>query len=269
MTGQHGYPRPQLRRSEWRSLNGAWDFALDPDGRRQAPAEILWNERIVVPFSPEVPASGVGETGFFTACWYRCCFEAPVLAPGERLILHFGAVDHVAMVWINDTLAGRHEGGYTPFSVDATPYLSPSGQQTIVVRAEDDPHDLAKPRGKQDWVREPHSIWYHRTTGIWQTVWLERLPATAIASLRWTANLERWEIGLEATLDGAPRTDLRVRVRLHHGERLLADDCYAVITSEVHRRIALSDPGIDDYRCDLLWDPGRPTLFEASIELLV
>ena len=142
-----------------------------------------------------------------------------------------------------------------------------SGPQTIVVRADDDPHDLAKPRGKQDWQLQPHSIWYPRTTGIWQTVWLERVPATWIGSVRWTPNVERWEIGFEARLDGERREGLRLNVKLCAGDQLLADDTYAVVAGEVHRRIALSDPGIDDYRNELLWSPATPTLIHAELKL--
>jgi hypothetical protein len=136
------------------------------------------------------------------------------------------------------------------------------------VRCYDDPHDLAKPRGKQDWLLEPHSIWYPRTTGIWQTVWMERVPSTRIDSVRWTPNLERWEIDLDVHLDGERRDDLRLRVELYAGDQLLADDTYAVISGEVRRRIALSDPGIDDYRNELLWNPSTPTLIQAQLQLL-
>ena len=135
------------------------------------------------------------------------------------------------------------------------------------MRAEDDPHDLSKPRGKQDWQLHPHSIWYPRTTGIWQTVWLERVPATCIGSVRWTPNVERWEIGFEARLDGERRDGLRLNVKLCAGDQLLADDTYAVVAGEVHRRIALSDPGIDDYRNELLWSPATPTLIDAELKL--
>ena len=172
----HGYPRPQLERREWTSLNGPWDFALDRHTRWRNPAEVDWTDRIEVPFSPETAASGIGDTGFYRACWYRRVFEPPPLKNGDRLLLHFGAVDYAARVWINGSPAARHEGGYTPFSVDLTPFLDAEGPQTIVVRAQDEPGDLAKPRGKQDWKLEPHGIWYPRTTGIWQTVWLERVP---------------------------------------------------------------------------------------------
>jgi beta-galactosidase/beta-glucuronidase len=136
-----------------------------------------------------------------------------------------------------------------------------------VVRAEDDPADLAKPRGKQDWQLEPHSIWYPRTTGIWQSVWLERVPALRIASVRWTPNLARWELGLEVQVEGAARGPVRLAVRLGARGMVLADDSYAVVHGEVHRRIALSDPGIDDSRNELLWSPESPTLIDATLEL--
>jgi beta-galactosidase/beta-glucuronidase len=265
---RHGYPRPQLRRADWTPLNGRWDFAIDHDARWLEPAAITWGGAIEVPFAPETPASGVGETGYFAACWYRREIQAPTWQPGERLILHFGAVDFAATVWVNDQLATRHSGGYTPFSADVTALVAPGQAFTVVVRAGDDPHDLAKPRGKQDWLPEPHGIWYPRTTGIWQTVWLERQPATAIAALRWTPDVPGWRIGLRATLEGQARDDLRLRVRLSVGEMLLADDSYAVVRGEVNRQIALSDPGIDDARSRLLWDPRHPTIIAASIQLV-
>lgn len=267
MTGLHEYPRPQLERAGWISLDGEWDFALDPDARWALPSQILWDSRILVPFAPETAASGVHHTGFYKSCWYQRTFQAPHLADGQRLLLHFGAVDYAATVWVNGELAIRHEGGYTPFCVDITDLMDDTDLQTIVVRAEDDPADLSKPRGKQDWQLEPHGIWYYRSTGIWQTVWLEVVPATWIGQVRWTPNLERWEIGFEAWLDGERREGLRLNVKLHVGDTLLADDTYAVIAGEVHRRIALSDPGIDDYRNELLWSPATPTLIEAEFKL--
>jgi len=263
----HAYPRPQLERDEWINLNGPWDFSHDPDARWTSPAQVDWNARITVPFAPETPASGIGNTAFSRACWYRRTFEAPERSGGQRLLLHFGAVDYQTTVWINGTVAMGHEGGYMPFCADITDLLNERGPQTIVVRAEDDPSDLAKPRGKQDWQLEPHSIWYPRTTGIWQTVWLERVPPTWIGSVRWTPNVERWEIGFEAKLDGERRQGLRLKVKLQIGDLLLADDTYAVVAGEVHRRIALSDPGIDDYRNDLLWSPSSPTLAEVQLQL--
>lgn len=264
---EQGYPRPQFRRATWVSLNGTWDFAIDKDATWCAPHDVAFDKKIEVPYSPETPKSGVQDTSFYSAVWYRRMFDRPPLQPRERLMLHFGAVDHSATVWVDGALAGGHEGGYTPFSIDITDFLRGSGPHQVVVRAFDDPADLSKPRGKQDWELEPHSIWYPRTTGIWQTVWLEPVPATRMENIRWTPNLARWELSIEAHVAGDKRENLRLAVKLRAAGNSLANDTYAVVAGEVHRRIALSDPGIDDSRNDLLWSPTTPTLIEAELEL--
>jgi beta-galactosidase/beta-glucuronidase len=182
-------------------------------------------------------------------------------------LLHFGAVDYAARVWVNGQFVADHEGGHTPFKVDITAALNPTGSQRVTVWAQDDPHDLAKPRGKQDWQLEPHSIWYPRTSGIWQTVWAERVPETYIDRIRWTPHFERWEIGFEAFVAGKQQNDIQVKVKLTAGQQRLVNDTYEVLNGEIHRRIALSDPGIDDYRNELLWSPEKPTLIHADIQL--
>ena len=264
----HGYPRPQLRRRDWLSLNGEWDFMLDPSAACALPRDVSWSRKILVPFSPETVRSGIHDLGFYEACWYRRRVAVPALRPGERLLLHFGAVDYAATIWIDGIRACVHEGGYTPFTVDLTNLLSGGPDCEIVVRAEDDPADLAKPRGKQDWQLVPHSIWYPRTTGIWQTVWLERVPATWIGIVRWSSSLERWDIGFEAHISGAWREGLHlgVKLRLEDG-RLVGHDTYTLTSTEVVRRIALSDPGIDDSRNELLWSPSSPTLILVTLQL--
>lgn len=260
------YPRPQLVRDNWTSLNGQWDFAFDDELRFHQPSDpIVFDQAITVPFAPESAASGIGHQGFHRACWYRRRFE---VAPGEgNVILHFGAVDYQARVWINGHLVAEHEGGHTPFWADITGSLTGSGPHTVVVHALDDPHDLAKPRGKQDWLPDPHSIWYPRTTGIWQTVWIERVASTYIQRLRWTPLFENWEIGCEIFAAGVITDDLFVEVKIWHGDSLLADDHYKLIGHEANRKIALSDPGIDDSRNELLWSPERPTLLSAELTL--
>ena len=260
------YPRPQLRRSQWTSLNGEWRFCFDNEMLWEQPRDVPdWPWKINVPFAPESEKSGIGDTDFHPACWYEREFEAP--EQFERVMLHFGAVDYQACVWVNDKLVAKHEGGHTPFSADITSVINKNGPQKLTVYAQDDPEDMEKPRGKQDWRREPHGIWYPRTSGIWQTVWMETLPQTHIESLRWTPHLERWEIGFEAFVNDHVSQDLRVSIRLIHDGVLMVEDNYRVLRGHVHRRIALSDPGIDDYRNDLLWSPERPILLDAEIQL--
>jgi beta-galactosidase/beta-glucuronidase len=172
----------------------------------------------------------------------------------------------------------RHEGGYTPFSIGISDAMTGSGLQEIVVRAHDDPEDLEKPRGKQDWKLEPHSIWYPRTTGIWQTVWIEVVPESHISSVRWTSNLERWELGIEVHVAGTIPPGSRLSIVMRTGGQTLVEDTYSFVSggrgpgslaaSELHRNIALSDPGIDDFRNDLLWSPTKPTIIDIDLELL-
>jgi beta-galactosidase/beta-glucuronidase len=265
--GMHGYPRPQLRRANWESLNGVWDFCLDRGAAFEQPTEVAYDTTIVVPFAPETVASGIGDRGFYKACWYRRSVNIAPAVAGERVLLHFGAVDFEATVWVNGKLAARHTGGYTPFTADVTPYLGDTVDQQIVVRAYDDPHDLQQPRGKQDWKLAPHAIWYPRTTGIWQTVWLERVGRTSIGAIRWSSDVANWEVGCRVTVDGPARDDLRLRVRLHVADEVLAEDEYGLKGTEVDRRIRLTDPGIDDHRNELLWSPQCPTLIQADLEL--
>lgn len=261
------HPQPQMTREAWRSLDGSWEFAYDDEARWRHPSEVAFGRRINVPFPPESPASGVNDPSFHPIVWYR---RRVKLQPNERthrLLLHFGAVDYEARVWCNGQLVTEHRGGHTPFTVEITAALVIDAEQEIVVRACDNPHDLAKPRGKQDWQEDPHEIWYPRTTGIWQTVWLEPVPETYITRLRWIPHLDQWTIGLSVLIDGpAKNCELRVRLASLSGE-LLADDRYTMTHAELSRRIALPDPGIDDYRNRLLWSPENPVLIEADLEL--
>ncbi len=262
------YPRPQLQRSHWLCLNGQWKFTFDDEGKFSQPDNVAhWLHHIEVPFAPESIRSGIHDPGFHPNCWYEREFD---IVPSEgRVLLHFGAVDYRARVWVNGQLVADHEGGHTPFKADITSVLNADGKQRVTVWAEDDPHDLAKPRGKQDWQLHSHSIWYPRTSGIWQTVWLEQVPEIYIDRLCWTPHFERWEIGLEAFVIGqtSRQDSIQLKVKLTAGNQLLVNDTYEVLNGEIHRRIALSDPGIDDYRNELLWSPEKPTLIQAEIQL--
>ncbi|HWS51842.1 MAG TPA: glycoside hydrolase family 2, partial [Microbacterium sp.] len=193
-TEQDGtYPRPQLLRAAWCDLGGQWDFGRD-DAMTAGPGDAVFDRTITVPFPPESPASGIHDTGFTPCVWYRRTFGPDELrAAGSdpahpRVLLHFGAVDHDAAVWVNGQLVAEHVGGQSPFSADITSVVE-DGENELVVRAIDLPRDVSVLRGKQDWREQPHAIWYHRTTGIWQPVWLECVPELSIEALDWAADL--------------------------------------------------------------------------------
>lgn len=262
----HGYPRPQLVRDSWISLDGEWDFTFDNDLKYKTPQdEPQWTNKIIVPYPPESKASGIGNRELNQACWYKKTIN--LIPSTAKTLLHFGAVDYQATVWVNGQKVAYHEGGHTPFVADITAALNKSGEQTIIVSAIDDPADLAKPRGKQDWLKEPHSIWYARTTGIWQSVWIEEVAENFIQQLRWTPDLESFSITCDLRVAGPLRENLTVSVKLSHGKELLANDRYSLRNGELSRRINLPDPGIDDARNVMLWSPENPVLFDAEITL--
>lgn len=162
------YPRPQFERSDWLDLNGEWEF--DFDDRNLGLTEHwlaghLYSQRITVPFPFESRLSGIGDTAFHDTVWYRRQFDLPHTWEGKRILVHFGAVDFRAWVWVNGVFATCHEGGHTPFHAEVTHALKP-GANEIVVRAQDYAVDLSQPRGKQFWEYVSRSIWYTRTAGI-------------------------------------------------------------------------------------------------------
>lgn len=272
-TQQDGsYPRPQLLRAEWFDLSGEWEFRHDDDdvGRNAGwwRGGVEFDRRIVVPYPPESPLSGIHATGFHPVVWYRRMLAPHEIAAsgyhGEgRVLLHFGAVDYRAAVWANGHLVGEHEGGQTPFAVDITEHLG--DEVAIVVRAEDDPRDVAQPRGKQDWLEEPHVIWYHRTTGIWQPVWLESVPELHVRSLAWSCDLPAACVDLELELSGRPGHPVRVRVALASGDTELAE--VLTVTAEPRSRVRLHLPQQSNGQAyeRLLWSPEQPNLLDARV----
>ncbi|HVB30830.1 MAG TPA: hypothetical protein VNE60_04810, partial [Gemmatimonadaceae bacterium] len=170
------YPRPQLVRRAWANLNGPWQYAITDSG---APRPTHWDGKILVPFAVQSQLSGVERAvSDSQALWYQRTFLAPARPRGGHLLLHFGAVDWDATVWVNGKRVGEHRGGYDPFTLDITDALRGTGPQTLVIRVWDPTDRGEQPRGKQ--VLRPHSIWYSAVTGIWQTVWLEPVPAAYI-----------------------------------------------------------------------------------------
>jgi beta-galactosidase/beta-glucuronidase len=278
------YPRPQFRREDWTNLNGEWHFAFDdqdtgiargwqnptPDGLDSG--EAPFDRKIIVPFCYQSKLSGIGETAFHDVVWYARTFERVPDREG-RLLLHFGAVDYRATVWVNGVQVAFHEGGHTPFSADVSRVLI-EGSNVVVVRAEDPSRDVTIPRGKQYWKEKSEGIFYTRTTGIWQTVWLEPVGRHRIGTLRLTPDVDTASIGLEVSVvDCQPGMSLRVTVELD-GEPVL-EDTIGLPSARVERSLPLlrlgdspDTPHLSEWPGPALWSPDDPNLYELRLELL-
>ena len=195
------YPRPQWAREEWQNLNGEWEFEEANGSLEKVPLDRPLNGRIIVPFVPEAKLSGLGKTDFIPAVWYRRKFNVPKKWAGRRVLLHFGAVDYDAAVWVNGELAGRHRGGYTPFQFDITPSLLP-GANELIVRAIDDTRSPLQPSGKQSLELQSSGCFYTRSTGIWQTVWMEPAPAAHLARRRVFTDLDAGKVTIQLWANG-------------------------------------------------------------------
>jgi len=241
------YPRPQMVRKDWVNLNGLWDFAIRP---RQDSAVSRYDGRILVPFPVESALSGVKQPlSPEQRLWYRRSFTAPSLK-GKRLLLHFGAVDWRAEVWVNGKAVGNHEGGYDPFTFDITDALKPKGPDEIVVAVWDPTDSGPQPRGKQ--VLNPNSIWYTAVSGIWQTVWLEPVPAHSISALSMTPDLDGRKLRL--TVHSASSGDFTAIVRL-------AGKTVGRVSGKLNQESAVP---LSDVKP---WSPDSPTLYDLDVSL--
>lgn len=245
------YPRPTLVRPAWQNLNGHWDYAIRP---ADAPQPELFDGKILVPYPLESSLSGVQRRlAENEVLWYERRFTVPAEWRQGALLLHFGAVDWEADVYLNGIRVGGHKGGYTAFSIDIAPYLT-RGEQTLAVRVTDPTDRGTQPRGKQ--VTEARTIWYTPVTGIWQTVWLEPVPESRIASLRTTPDIDTKSLTVEAAIVGARRGDI-VEITLRDNGRTVAE-----------ARAAAGEP----LRLTLpemkLWTPDTPMLYDLETTLL-
>lgn len=271
------YPRPQLVRPTWASLDGPWGFTAD-DADQGRDLEWWSSERpfqatIQVPFPPEAPASGIGDRDFHPVVWYRREITADDVrragGTGERLLLHFGAVDYRADVWLGGRYVGRHEGGHTPFTFDVTEELRGlMGSAALVVRAEDDPEDVAQPRGKQDWQPTPHGIWYERSTGIWQPVWLEAASRVHVTGLLWTADVVAGTVTLELDLGSRPSGPAEISIVLRHADVEVASARYRSSDPRSTSTITLPHQANGQAYERLLWSPEHPRLLDAEITVV-
>lgn len=258
------YPRPQFRRDDWLCLNGPWQFEIDA-GDSGLARGLLTRElaqRIVVPFCPESSLSGIDHQDFMPAVWYRRTVTVPAAWAGRHVLLHFQAVDYDATVWVNGVEVGRHRGGFTPFTCDLRRVAVPGEPITIVVRARDSAQG-PQPRGKQivtDYA--PRGVFYPRTTGIWQTVWLEPVPATAIQRPRITPDVAGSRFRLEIPLRGAQAGQRVVAILSDTAGEVCRAETAA--TSDFTPMLDLPIPAARRR----LWSPADPHLYDLTLQVL-
>lgn len=245
------YPRPIMERTEWKNLNGLWDYAIIEKGKH---SPSVFDGKILVPFAVESSLSGVAKTvGAEKELVYRRSFDVPSSWKGKKVLLHFGAVDWKTDVWVNDVKVGSHTGGFTPFSFDITEALQ-GKNNTLQVKVWDPTDKGYQPRGKQ--VSRPEGIWYTPVTGIWQTVWLEPVSESYIQDLRITPDIDNSLLSLKALVKDATSKDL-VEVKVFDGQQLVAQgksingECVQVAMPENAK----------------LWSPESPFLYTLKVSL--
>ena len=244
------YPRPIMERPDWQNLNGLWEYAILPVGQAE-PARFDGN--ILVPFAAESALSGVGKSvGGENELWYKRMIKIPAGWRGKNIILHFGAVDWKADVYLNDIKIGSHTGGYTPFSFDITPFLR-SGDQKLVVKVWDGTDRGYQPRGKQ--VRRPEGIWYTPVTGIWQTVWMEPVNNKHIESVVPVADIDKNRLQIKVNTKNTQPSDI-LKITLKDNNKIVAA-----------ANVAAGQPAdlfVPDAK---LWSPDAPFLYDLEVTL--
>lgn len=245
------YPRPIMERDKWQNLNGLWDYAILPMGQQEPQT---FDGKILVPFAVESSLSGVQkELGKGKELWYRRTFTIPSDWKSKNIILHFGAVDWKAEVYLNNIKIGAHTGGYTPFSFDVTPFLT-SGNQKLVVKVWDPTSDSSIPRGKQ--VTNPHGIWYTPVSGIWQTVWLEPVNNKHIVGVTPIADVDNNNLKVKVCTKNTESSDI-VEVKLKDNNKIIAS-----AKGVAGQTLDLSIPNAK------LWSPESPFLYDLDVAII-
>ena len=247
------YPRPQLERTDWVNLNGEWEYAIKPKGQAE-PASFDGN--ILVPFAVESSLSGVQkEVGENNELWYKRTFSVPANWKSKDIVLNFGAVDWKADVFVNDILIGSHQGGFTPFSFNITPYLTGKSNQKLVVRVWDPSDKGYQPRGKQ--TSNPEGIWYTPVTGIWQTVWLEPVATNHITSVKSIPDIDNGTMNVTVGTSAPCCNTSVVEVKLLDKGQVVAS---AKGLQGKELRLAVQNP--------TLWDTSNPYLYDMKVSLI-
>lgn len=250
------YPRPGMVRSSWINLNGQWQFEIDNAkvgfAKKFYEKDTLESE-ITVPFCPESKLSGIGHTDFMNCVWYKKHFN--LCRDNKNVILHFGAVDYFATVYVNGKQAGTHRGGYTSFSIDITEYVT-DGENVITVCAEDDVRSGNQPAGKQSNTLNSHGCLYTRTTGIWQTVWLELVESCYVKNLKITTDIDIPSVNLSVNLSKM-LPDTRLTAEAFWNGESVGKESVSIMSAQLNFGIRLSQKH--------LWELGKGGLYDLKI----
>lgn len=250
------HPRPDFERDNWMCLNGEWDFSLD---------EKKFDRKIIVPFAFETELSGIGDKGFHKMVWYRKTFKLPERMKAKRVILHFGAVDYACDLWVNGTYIREHKGGQTNFSADITEAVAADDENVIELKVFDDYEDMEMPRGKQFWEQESRGIFYTRTTGIWQSVWIEAVEPLYLESFFITPEFDDKCVCFEYRLSRSGASAVEFSIAF--------EGKFAACVSAVPNgkkgmvKVQLDQTGLKSWNFEeeLAWTPETPRLFDVEI----
>lgn len=271
-TMRQEYPRPQLKRDEWLNLNGVWKFEFDDKNEGM---QLGWHKNttdfkkeINVPFAYQTQLSGINDPDFHDWVWYSRELTIPTKWKNKQIILHFGAVDYRAWVYVNGELVGFHEGGHVAFSFDITDSLNWEND-VVTVRVEDPSTDETIPRGKQYWKEESEGIWYTRTTGIWQTVWLEALDPTHFSNIRFTPDIDLGDVHIEFDVEGEYQGK-QVEIEITFEGEVIANDIINIYEKSNKRSINVFNKKV--FRTPFhhegwCWSPENPRLFDVHLKV--
>jgi beta-galactosidase/beta-glucuronidase len=263
------YPRPQFVRKKWMNLNGEWNFSFDKENigeKEQWYKKASFDQKIIVPFTYETSASGIGEEKFCPNVWYQRLVKIPTEYENKKIILHFQAADYITKLWVNGIFVGEHKGGQISFSFAITDYLNVNRELNIVVKIEDS-QSCSQPRGKQRWLEESYECWYVQTTGIWQTVWLEFLNEVSLETVKITPDIDTESVEFDYTICGnvGNDSDLVMKTKITYKDQPVTEFSFNVsrrnhkmkqnIASEFHHWKVLH------------WSPQAPHLYDVEFTL--